>query len=300
MQPLYFQISKLESDSFLVQHDEMPQFYDQLHFHPEYQLTLILKGSGTRFIGDSVGAFNPGEVYLLGSNLPHIFRSRIADSSIVESANPDTDLAQSACASISIYFARHSFGGAFFDLAEMTEINKMMQRSANGLLFHKKMKINVQEHFHRLNSEKGMPRMLALFEVLHELSKSKKGEMLSKLAYSKPQKEKDTHAINAVFEFIMQHFHEPIKLEQVSELACMSTTAFCRFFKRRTRTTFTHFVNKVRIGNACRLLLDEQLQVAEIAYASGFQNVSNFNRQFKQIMGNTPGEYRKMIATSSL
>ena len=139
----------------------------------------------------------------------------------------------------------------------------------------------------------GFNRMLMLFRILQILSESDEFTFLSSVAIGKPGKESDNQRMKDTLAYLFNHYQEDIRLDDVAKVANMSTTAFCRYFKQRTRKTFSAFLNEIRIANACKMLTSSSLSISQICYQSGFNNVANFNRQFKRINGLTPSEYLK-------
>jgi AraC-like DNA-binding protein len=282
MKPLLFRNPKTEKESFYVQEDRLPRFYDVLHYHPEIQLTVILEGSGTRFVGDNISHFEAGDVVLLGTNLPHVSRN---DAMYYEE---NSGLMAHA---LSVYFKQEAFGREFFELPEATAIRELLVKSSRGLKITGKAREKVYPLIVDMKMLHGFDRLMNLLAILNIVARSNDTEYISSISYTSPQKDSDSKKINDVFDFVMSHFHEKIKLEEVAEIAFMSPTAFCRYFKLRTRKTFSQFLNEVRIGNACKLLIDGKYNVTEVSYFCGFNNISNFNRQFKTIMEMTPSEY---------
>lgn len=284
MKARLFRVVKTAAASFQVQEDDMAHFYDQLHFHPEFQLTYIMEGEGTLFVGDGIHRFGPGQVLLLGSNLPHVLRND------EEWYAPGSALKARA---ISIYFNLDAFGSAFFQLPELRLVQQLLARAGRGLVFDAADQ-HIVEAFAHLPGKVDFERMLSLFQLLHRLSKEQTVSELSSMVWVTPLKDADHIRINAVFSYIMENFHDTIRLEDVAAIAHLSPTAFCRFFKNRTRKTFSNFLAEIRIGQACRLLLEDDYQVSEIAWKCGYRNLSNFNRQFKSLKGYAPVQWLQL------
>lgn len=276
------------ASSFYLQEDLEKYFYDILHYHPEYQLTVIYKGEGTLFVGDRIDRFEPGDVFLFGPNLPHVLRcdpSYYEDESELESFG------------ISLYFRLDSFGPDFFDLPETENIKGLLSRSATGLRFTGIGLDRIRMAMKEMKNLQGMKRLLSLFTMMENLAKEVEvhSSAISGIHYTNPLKETDSKRINATFEYVMNNFKEEISLNDVADIANMSPSSFSRFFRQRTRKTFSRFVNEVRIGNACQLLRKADCTIYESAYSSGYNNLSNFNRQFKLITGHSPREYIRKI-----
>ncbi len=284
MKPVLFRNPKTEKESFYTQEDKVDRFYDALHYHPELQLTAYIASAGTYFVGDRIDRFEAGDVVLIGPNLPHVSRND------AEYYQPNSGLYAHA---FSIYFKPESFGREFIELPELFAIKKLLGLSSRGIRVVGATRATIHPMIIALKHLEGMERLLALLEILHRIAVSNEYEFLSSMGYITPQRDIDSKKINDVFDYVMRHFSQKISLEEIAEVANMSPTAFCRFFKQRTRKTFSQFLNEVRIGGACKLLLSERYTVSEIAYQCGYNNISNFNRQFKAITNYTPQGYAK-------
>ncbi|MGB0522622.1 MAG: AraC family transcriptional regulator [Flammeovirgaceae bacterium] len=285
MKPVLYSFPKTQQESFSVQTEEgLAHFYDVLHYHPELQITIILESYGTYFIGDSIERFQAGDIFLIGPNLPHVFRN---DQAFYKE---DPTLRASF---ISMYFNDQSFGKEFFKLPEMWHINQLLKKASRGIKAEGRTKEIVGEKMKRLVKLEGFDRFLMLLSILNTIATSTEWHYLSKVSFSAPQKETESKKINDVFDYIMNNFNGSISLEAVASVANMSTTAFSRYFKQRTQKTFSNFLSEVRIGHACKLLIEGDYNITEISYACGYNNISNFNRQFKTITKHTPSEYLK-------
>jgi len=281
MKPILFHNPKAIEESFYVQEDKVPHFYDRLHFHPEYQATVILKGSGTVFLGDHIGRFQPGDVFLIGPSVPHVFR---CDHEYYES---DSDLKAHG---ISMYFMDDSLGKYFFDLPENKSIRVMLDTSLRGLHVRPSKTAGVSKQMQALKKMTGIPRLITFLGIMQEMQHARPKTLCS-IGYSGSVRAEDNDRMNLVFKYIMDHFRDELKLEKAADLSCMTTTAFCRFFKKKTRKTFSEVVAETRVGYSCRLLLEGNRTISEIACECGYNNISNFNRQFRRIMKATPTEY---------
>ncbi len=285
MKPILFRNLIVENESFHIQEDILAHFYDFLHYHPELQLTIILKSTGTVIIGDKICSFEAGDVFLLGPGLPHVFLDKTDSKHAVAGG----------VHSISIYFKLNSFGDDFFNLPENHLIKDLLQKSSRGIKFNGDIKQHIKRKIEKLKLKKGTELLIEFFDILNSLSKSKADEfdLVSSISFMKTKDESESKRIESIFRYVMDNFSREITLEEISEISAMNVTSFCRFFKQRTRKTFTMFVNEVRIGHACKELLYNNYNINEVAYRCGFNNISNFNRQFKGITGLTPSEYAK-------
>ncbi|MCH7411180.1 AraC family transcriptional regulator [Belliella sp. DSM 111904] len=286
MKPLLYQIPKSINEPVRVLKECHPYFYDNLHFHSEYQIMTILQGKGTYFIGDSFGNFNAGDSFILGANLPHFFRS---SQEYYSSAN------QLQSQNISILYSPEALGEKFKDLSELHPINKLLEKSKNGLLVTGRAKEKLLKSSQKITHKNGFERLIYLFKMFDYLAKTDDLITLSHVAYENEMKLGDTEKINKVIDFLIDNYSKDITLADAADIANLSVNAFCRYFKKHTRKTFSQFLNEIRIGNACRQLVEEDVSVKEAAFKSGYYNISYFNRQFKTITGCTPSAYCKNI-----
>lgn len=288
MKPLHFKIPKTSGESVRVQYEEQQHFYENLHFHPELQIMVICESTGTRFIGDSIGTFKAGDVIFLGSNLPHVFRNdkRYYEAGSTLKAN-----------NISVFFDSFLFDETFLALPEAHSIQKLLLNSKRGLRVRGETKRKVSVLIHEMLTLCGFERIVQLLTILNVLSHSNELQLLSSVGFNANQNESDNKKINDVFTFIMNNFAEDIKLKEAADVANMSVNAFCRYFKQHTRKTFSQFVNEIRIGHACRLLIEDRWNIRETAFECGYDNISYFNRQFKDITHFTPTEFVRLHNT---
>jgi AraC-like DNA-binding protein len=283
MKALSFKVPKTQNESLRVQVDHQPYFYDHFHYHPEVQISYIIEGSGTRIIGNSVGRFNKNELYVIGSNIPHIFKS---DKNYYEKENQLSH-------AVSFYFTENAFGEGFFNLPETREISDILMDSQKVAFYNANETTKIKDDFVEISSKEGFEKLHIFFKILHKISKLKKQDILSQVNYEQRNTEKYGKRINDIFDFVINNYEKSISLDQAARISNLSTTAFCRFFKERTRKSFTEFVNEVRVGAACKLLMNNDLNISQVCYEVGFNNISNFNRKFKEIVNLTPKEYRQ-------
>ncbi len=283
MKPIPFRIPKTEQTSFRIQVDEGQHFYDRLHYHPEWQLTAIQQGRGVFLVGNSCTAFQEGDVFLIGSNVPHLIKN---DAIYYTSESPEVY-------SISIFFHENSFGTGFFDVPELSAIKQVLEEAQCGLRGVGELREIVQKEISNCLALEGVARFQQLIAILAGFAETKELEVLNAEAFTYSSKEEDGHRLNAVFQYSIQYLAKKIELEQVAALANLSVSQFCRYFKLHTRKTYMQFLNELRIETACQLLLTQERTVTELSYEVGFNNLSNFNRQFKKIKGRSPSEYRK-------
>lgn len=271
--------------SFVVKEYYQPHFTSPFHFHDSYELILIAKSYGKLYAGNKVLNFNDGELYLFGPGFAHCFyneRSFIASGQIAHA--------------IVIFFKEDFLGREFFSSRELAKIRELLDRSERGI----KLEGNdmIRAFFHQLTSSKGMYALILLLQLLNQLSALKKNEItyINKTVPKIFSGNNDANKLEAVFKYVIENFREAVSSKEAASLACLNEAAFCRYFKRRTDKTFSQFVNHVRITHSTRLLLENDMSIANVCFECGFSNISYFNRQFKMIMGKTPYEYRNTYA----
>jgi len=275
-----FKIPKPENEAIVYQEDFESVFYDKLHQHEEIQISLIINGEGTLVIGDSVNRYKPGDIFTIGRNLPHVFKS-----DRVESTNSFM---------MSLFFSEKSFGHSFFELNEFSALQTFFKKSIFGLKLISN-KIALKTLFLKLKKASKLERFILLFEILHLINESE-NKRLSSFVYYKNYSALEGKRMSAIYEYTMNHFNNSISLLQIADVANMTTNAFCKYFKKRTNKTYFKFLNELRIEHAIKLLQsNSDASIAEIAYQAGFKNISNFNRHFKAIKHSSPSNFKKII-----
>jgi len=258
-----------------------PSYGARWHFHPEVQLTLVLKSSGYRIVGDNISPLVPGDLVLVGANLPHVWHQD-------ESGDGATD----AVDAIVIRFREDFLGEHFLQSPELETVRHLLQRGARGLHVTGPTRAAAATLMRELAGERGLGRLLKLLALVHLLAASKHLRPIASANFSPALRDSDTPRMQRVMHFIHNHLGEVIERDAVARCAALSAGAFSRFFKTRTGKTLPQYVNELRVGNACVRLRDADAKVADIALECGFENLANFNRQFRAITGLSPREYR--------
>lgn len=268
-----------EQSSFLADTFITPYFETPWHYHSEYELVLIIKGSGKRFVGNHVSDYQVGNLTFLGPNLPHLFRKEINNEQ---------------GGSLVIHFKEEFLGNDFHLIPEMQKIKLLFERSKMGIDIIGNTRDEIGRQMNKIIGLRGMSRLICLLDLLSMLADSPDYELLSNPDLSW-ENNRDSDRLNKVFNYLMTHFTEDIQLEKVAELANMSYSGFCRYFKNRTKKTFSHFVNEIRIGYACKRLMESDIaSISNICFESGFNNLTNFNEQFKKIVKVTPHQFKRL------
>ena len=282
MKPKLHKLPVSSDASFLYKTLDCEYFNNPWHFHKEFELVLIDKSRGTRFIGDSVCYFEEGDLSLIGSNIPHLFRNNeeyYAKNSKLKAR------------SVFIHFTKDFLGPHFFDLPEMKLVHRLLEKSSLALEIQGKTKKYTINKLHEMQDEKPPQRLLSLLDILVRLSQSHELKPLLSTGFS-ANTSGDSDKINQVFQFIMKNYKEEIYVQEIASKLNMSVASFSRYFKHHTRKTFSDYVTEIRIAHACRLLMENNHSISEISYQSGFDNLSNFYRHFKKIIGIIPKEYK--------
>ncbi len=284
--PHLLKITPPFDSSFILKGDAIP-WDNPWHYHPELELIFCIKGKGTNFIGNDIRSIEEGEILLLGSNLPH---TRQRDKLYYE--NNKEDLPQS----IIVQFNHDFLGNDFFKILEFEHIDILFKKALSGLKFTGET-LGVVGHKLLLMSDLNKTtRVLELLSILDILAKSTEYELMNANGYVSDVHEKNSQKINQVYEYTITNFRKQIELSEIAALTNLSISAFCRYFKTRTRKSYFQYLAEVRIGYACRLLSEGDLDIGQIAYQSGYNNLSNFNKQFKTIMKTTPRNYLGKIS----
>jgi AraC-like DNA-binding protein len=273
-----------ENHAFEVKHLSAPHFDPNWHFHSEYQLFMVMNGPGTRFIGDHVSPFKKGDLVFTGPNLPHLWRSDL------EYFTGDKELVTEG---IVIYFPENFLGKDFLHKNEMYKIKHLFQKAQRGMAIHGNTADKASEIIQNLLTAEDFDRILTLLNLLNQIANSSEYKLLASEGYSNSLKETETDRMNRVHAYVMKNFREKISLNEVAAIASMSPTSFSRYFKIHANKTFSDFLTEIRIGYSCKLLITQKIDISQVCYDSGFNTLSNFNRQFKAFTNYNPLEYRK-------
>ncbi|WP_300602849.1 AraC family transcriptional regulator [Niabella sp.] len=278
MKPSFEHINRIQAgESFVVYQYETSHFPFKWHYHPEYELTLITSGSGKRLVGDHYATFSPGDLVLLGGNLPHTWTS---------------EPARKRASAVVIQFSE-AFITPLLEYPECTGIATLLRKSEKGLFFDRRKDI-VTEKIKRLSTAIGMEKLLGLIDILHHLGKLP-AISLSTSVLPHTSTDVAEARINKVFQHLYRHYKKPLHIDQLARLIHLSPGAFCKFFKKITGKTFSDYVNDVRIAKACTLLLETDRNITHIAYEVGFESITYFNRVFFKKKEMTPRAFRARL-----
>lgn len=263
------------------------------HSHAEYELHLILETRGKAFVGDYIGNFRPGDVVLVGPNLPHNW---VTDEDFTEPVE---------LRDMVIQFRDEKMRDLMRAFPEFQELNEILEKSTCGLQFDGFDPELLRHYMERVRDETGADRILAFMEVMTKLSHHKDRTILSVVQINQTTLNHKQMKIGEVVDYVAKHYADNLSVGLAAKLAGMSEASFSRNFQAVTGNRFTEFVNRVRVGQACVMLFETDEQISSICYDVGFQNLANFNRHFHKMKNMTPSEYRysarnSLIADSAI
>ena len=238
MDPRLFKVTEQENASFHIQDNKDQVQYNQIHYHPEYQISLIVKGQGISSIGNCLEPFSPGDLFFIGPNVPHVFKNDFREEA---SINTKSHI-------ISIFFKDASFGHNFFSLPELAALKNFLATSSRGLKLSNNFTTESFQSIFDLNRSSGTHRLIKLLDLLNNLSLNKNWRYLSSIGYAYPYKKEFYSSMNRIFKYISENFDRPIALEDAAGVANLSKYAFCRYFKKMTAKSFITYLNEYRVG----------------------------------------------------
>jgi AraC-like DNA-binding protein len=270
--------------SFSVRKDLVPYVNNRWHYHPEIELIHFKKGEGTQFIGDNIKRFKSGDVVLVGAYLPHYWR--FDDVYFEEASTMGSDV----CVA---HFCEDFWGSQFLQLPENVPLRSILEKAKRGLQVTGKTRERVAHLLEELLATDGAHRITLLIESLLTIGNCKQLEELSSIGFKHDLLEAENDRVNAIYEYSLKNFKRSIQLEEIASVANISPNSFCRYFKSRTRKTYSQFLIEIRVGHACKLLIENNLSIKQLCYESGFNNFTSFHKYFKLITGKSPLCYQK-------
>lgn len=289
MRPQLLKVSKGPDKSFSVRRDLVPHVNNRWHYHTEVELIHFKKGEGTQFIGDSIKRFKAGDVVLVGANLPHYWR--FDDVYFDENSQEPADIRVS-------HFNENFWGPQFLDLPENANIRGVLDKARRGLQVTGKSRQVVADLLEALIDAEGCQRIILLVNALSAIANCKGLVTLSSIGFKPDLVDNESDRINAIYEYSIKNFKRKIQLEEIAEVANISPNSFCRYFKSRTRKTYSQFLIELRVGHACKLLIENNQCIKRLCYESGFNNFTSFHKYFKMITGKSPLTYQKEFKSS--
>lgn len=278
MKAVFEQLNTEQSSSFILRQFDVPQFDAPFHFHPEYELTLILKGEGQRYVGQQVHEFFAGDLVFLGSNLPHCWINQP-----IENEN---------ASAIVIQFGELFLGKGIVDMPEMQKVKVFLEKSKSGFEIVGKTRKILTEKIVALQHKTALQKIAGLLEIFDILSNSTEIMTIADFFFEHQYNQSETARFQKIFSYLIENFKEEITLEQIANIADLSPTSFCRYFKNITKKTFVEVLIEFRLQYACQLLNKTDLPIQQVAFESGFGDVPYFNKLFKKHKNLTPKEWR--------
>lgn len=274
-----FKIPKPNNNAIVYQEDIESIFYNELHQHDEIQISFLSKGNGTLLLGNSFTNYYTGDIFVIGSNVPHAFKS---DASSDEKS-----------VMLSLFFTKDAFGNAFFDLPEFVELSSFFVNAQQGFQLQSHQE-EIKKWFYQLKNASQFEQFLGLISILKTISISEK-KLLSDQTNLRQYTDNEGKRMRTVLAYTLENSDKTITLNEIANVANMTKNAFCKFFKKRTNKTYIQFLTELRIENACKFLQsDKDASVAEIAFKTGFGTIANFNRRFKELKNTTPLTFKKL------
>jgi YesN/AraC family two-component response regulator len=287
MKALQMEMSSLLNTYIGVVERNEPYFKSPFHYHPELELVYIKQSHGKRIIGDKLDTFKDGDMVFIGSNLPHVW---LNDELYYKGF---TYLEAKA---LVVYFNKELFSKNFYELKESNQINDLFNRASRGIKITGNTKTKIAGKMEKLAKKKDLDRIICLLELLNIIATSKEIEYITNESYTGTALNAKTDRLSDVYKYITSNYYNDISLDEISKIANISANSFCRLFKQRTNRHFIQYLNEVRISNACKFLLETNLNVSEIAFQCGYKTLSNFNKIFKKSTGLSPNQYRQKTA----
>lgn len=262
------------------------KFRFEWHFHEEYELTLVVRSQGVRFVGDSISGYRDGDLVLLGPRVPHTWQSE-----------PQEGRAGWNTARV-IHFREDFLGPNLFENLELRHIKRMLETSARGLCFASDVRNKAAAKIMAMSRMSTVRRVSSFLELLDMLANSRKAMTIAGPGFVPSLDLTKQRRIDMVCKYVNEHYARTISQAEVVDLVGMGASAFSTFFKKSVGLTFVQYVNELRISHACRMLVESDLPILEISMRAGFYNLSNFNRRFLQIKKMSPRAYRLMYTAN--
>jgi len=284
MKATYEKLPQFPDEGFVLKDNRGSDCSCPWHFHGEYELILVLQSRGYRIVGDNVTSLQAKDLVLVGANLPHIYQHE--DPFSGPSVPPHCILIQ---------FEEQYWSG-LLQLPAMAGVRGLLRRASLGLQFTGRTRDAVAKSMHKMLGLRGVARINLFLAILDQLARARNARPIASPGFARVLSPHDEERVNRVWQYISEQYQRPITLREVARLVHMSEGAFSRFFRAHMGKTFPAFVNALRIGRACRLLAETEMPVTEIALRCGYQNLSNFNRQFARLKKSTPRAFRRRVA----
>jgi AraC-like DNA-binding protein len=243
-----------------------------------------------QFVGDSIKRFEQNNIVLVGSNLPHYWKYD-QENTVVYGHRPYSTV---------IHFFEDFWSQTFLNLPENKIIKHTIEKAKRGIQISAKKEPLVARLIEQIANAEGHSRITLLMEILAAIGSSNSVKQLSSIGFKYDFEEADKYRINLIYNYSFAHFKDKILLDEIAKIASLTPNAFCRYFKTKTRKTYLQFITEIRVGHACKLLIEDEISIKQICYESGFNNFSSFHTAFKLITGKTPLTYKKQFMAKSI
>lgn len=278
MKIVFEDIKRLAGSSFrILVNPKLNDFY-YWHFHPEFELTFIEAPHGTRRVGNHVGEFEGSDLVFIGSNIPHL--------------NFDYGI-RTEYQKVVLQIKEDFFKNDFVTTPELSEISKLFENSKKAICFNGTTRELVGKRLKKIHHLPNFEQFIEVLSLFQMLATSDERTFLHEEAFENFYNNKEQSRLKVVYKFIENNFQRNITIEEMGVLTHLSKAAFCRYFKKMTRLTFTEFLNQYRIEQAKRLLKEDK-NVTETCFECGFESLSYFNRIFKKVVGQNPIQFKKI------
>ena len=279
MKPKFHQVPKQSDHTFRIRHDLMPNFGTIWHYHPEIELHYVIKGQGLKFIGDNISNFQEDEMVLLGSNIPHTWKCNF------------TDVSEHYVEAFVLQYHPDAFGKEFLHIPETSDLLKLFNTSKAGLYILGETKQCIKALMIKMHESSRLRKIIYLLEIFDTLASSNEYQLITQEYAINKYNSIDEERMNSIFNYTFKNFQDKIYIEDIANIANLSVTSFCRYFKQMTKKSYFDFLTEVRLNHACRLLINSNFAIKQIAEESGFENSSNYYRHFKIWKKCTPKSY---------
>jgi YesN/AraC family two-component response regulator len=292
MKPQHLKIPNSADHSFSVRKDTIPNINNRWHYHTEIELICFHKGTGTQFVGDHIKRFAPGDIVLVGSDLPHYWKYD-AICFTDKDQEPAARAAIPEAYSTVIHFFDNFMGERFLVLPEAKPIKNILDKAKRGILIKEQHAEDIALRIEKIFQAEGLHKIIALLECLMAIASLPQIVQLSSIGFKSDFRESENERMNNIYNFALNNFRKKIQLGEIAAVADLVPNSFCRYFKTRTGKTFSQFLTDIRVGYACKLILDNKMDIKQVCFESGFNNFSCFHKSFKTITGKTPKLYQE-------
>lgn len=273
------QVTTSPNNSFKVKYFDEKEFHAEWHFHPQYELTYMIQSTGIRYVGDSMNAFERGDLVLVGKNVPHSWKTIDSKSEQVKCVVIQWD---------------DSLFNDWIDKPEFTSIKTLVSKSSYGISFDLQTALSLENSFKAIYNQQPFERILTFLNILNVLATQSSIKLLAGPSFGKDLSLKESTRVNVINSYIKDNYQNEPSLTELAQKLSLSKEAFCRFFKKTFDKTYSNYVNEYKITIASKMLIETDLSISEIGYQSGFNNLSFFHRQFNKYKQMSPKAYRQL------